>query len=197
MNQLKGHIPDKVLAEMPGVMTKFEINTPLRLAHFLSQCSYESMNFERVYENLNYSADGLKKIFGLSELLAVKYERQPEKIANKVYANKIGNGPEDTKDGWKFRGRGYMQLTGRANYLEFSKDIMVDVTQNPDLVATKYPLLSAAWYFHKRGINETADKGTSEANIKAVTKKINAGSHGINNRITLFNNYYNILNDKK
>jgi putative chitinase len=195
MNTLKGHIPDKVLAEMPGVMTKFEINTPLRLAHFLAQCAYESMNFERVYENLNYSADGLKRMFGLSELLAVKYERQPEKIANKVYANKIGNGPEDTKDGWKFRGRGYIQLTGRANYLEFSKDIQVDVTKDPDLVATKYPLLSAAWYFHKRGINEIADRGATEAVVRAVTKKINAGSHGINTRINLFNNYYKILNN--
>jgi putative chitinase len=195
MNTLKGHIPDKVLAEMPGVMTKFEINTPLRLAHFLAQCAYESMNFERVYENLNYSADGLKRMFGLSELLAVKYERQPEKIANKVYANKIGNGPEDTKDGWKFRGRGYMQLTGRANYLEFSKDIQVDVTKDPDLVATKYPLLSAAWYFHKRGINEIADKGVTESVVRAVTKKINTGLHGLDKRIDLFNKYYKILNN--
>ena len=193
MNQLKGHIPDKVLAEIPSILTKFEINTALRLSHFLAQCSYESMNFERVYENLNYSADGLKRMFGLSELLAVKYERQPEKIASKVYANKIGNGPEATKDGWKFRGRGYIQLTGRANYLEFSKDIQVDVTKDPDLVATKYPLLSAAWFFHKRGINEMADKGSSEANIKAVTKKINAGAHGLDKRIELFNNYYTLL----
>lgn len=193
MNTLKGHIPDKVLAEIPGVMTKFEINTPLRLAHFLAQCAHESMNFERVYENLNYSADGLKRMFGLSELLAVKYERQPERIASKVYANKIGNGPEATKDGWKFRGRGYIQLTGRANYLEFSKDIQVDVTKDPDLVATKYPLLSAAWFFHKRDINEIADKGSSEAVVRAVTKKINAGLHGLDKRIDLFNKYYTLL----
>lgn len=193
MNQLKGHIPDKVLAEMPGVMTKFEINTPLRIAHFLAQCSYESMNFERVYENLNYSAEGLKRIFGVSDSIATQYERQPERIASRMYANKIGNGPESTKDGWKFRGRGYIQLTGRANYLEFSKDIQVDVTKDPDLVATKYPLLSAAWFFHKRGVNEIADRGATDDIIKAVTKKINAGSHGINTRISLFKNYYNIL----
>jgi putative chitinase len=193
MNQLKGHIPDKVLAEMSGVMTKFEINTPLRLAHFLAQCAHESMNFEKTFENLNYSAIGLKKMFGFSDAIAQEYERQPERIASRAYANKIGNGPEATKDGWKFRGRGYIQLTGRANYLEFSKEIQVDVTKDPDLVATKYPLLSAAWYFHKRGLNEIADKGVTESVVRAVTKKINTGSHGINNRISLFNNYYSIL----
>jgi putative chitinase len=193
MNQLKGHIADKVLAEMSGVMTKFEINTPLRLAHFLAQCAHESMNFEKTFENLNYSAIGLKKMFGFSDAIAQEYERQPERIASRAYANKIGNGPEATKDGWKFRGRGYIQLTGRANYLEFSKEIQVDVTKDPDLVATKYPLLSAAWYFHKRGLNEIADKGVTESVVRAVTKKINTGSHGINNRISLFNNYYSIL----
>jgi putative chitinase len=193
MNQLKGHIPDKVLAEMVGVMTKFEINTPLRIAHFLAQCSYESMSFERTFENLNYSAEGLKKMFGLSDAIAKQYERQPEKIASRVYANKIGNGPEATKDGWKFRGRGYIQLTGRANYVEFSKDIQVDVTKDPDLVATKYPLLSAAWFFHKRGLNQIADKGATEAVVRAVTKKINAGLLGIDKRIDLFNKYYTLL----
>jgi putative chitinase len=193
MNSLKGHIPDKVLVEMPGVMTKFEINTPLRLAHFLAQCAHESMNFEKTFENLNYSAIGLKKMFGFSDAVAQEYERQPEKIASRAYANKIGNGPEATKDGWKFRGRGYIQLTGRANYLEFSKDIQVDVTKDPDLVATKYPLLSAAWFFHKRDINEIADKGTSEAVVRAVTRKINSGLYGLDKRIDLFNKYYNIL----
>ncbi len=195
MNSLKGHIPDKVLAEMPGVMTKFEINTPLRLAHFLAQCAHESMNFEKTFENLNYSAIGLKKMFGFSDAVAEEYERQPERIASRAYANKIGNGPEATKDGWKFRGRGYIQLTGRANYLEFSKDIQIDVTKDPDLVATKYPLLSAAWFFHKRDINQIADKGSSEAVVKAVTKKINAGLHGLDKRIDLFNKYYKILNN--
>lgn len=193
MNTLKGHIPDKVLAEMPGVMTKFEINTPLRLAHFLAQCAHESMNFERTFENLNYSADALKKIFKFPDVIAKEYEREPEKIASRAYANKIGNGPEATKDGWKFRGRGYIQLTGRANYIEFSKDIQVDVTKDPDLVATKYPLLSAAWFFHKRGLNQIADKGATEVVVRAVTKKINTGLLGIDKRIDLFNKYYTLL----
>ena len=126
LNKLKGHIPDPVIAMLPDTMAKFELNTPLRLAHFLAQAGHESGGFKAVQENLNYGAKGLRSIFGKyfpDDAKALLYERKPEKIANLVYGGRMGNGPEPTGDGWKFRGRGYIQLTGRDNYTAFSKAI--------------------------------------------------------------------------
>ena len=113
LSKLKGHVPDSVITQIPTVMEKFQINTPLRLAHFLAQCGHESGNFRAVQENLNYSADGLKRIFPkyFPGNLAESYARNPEKIASKVYGGRMGNGDETTKEGFKFRGRGYIQLT--------------------------------------------------------------------------------------
>ena len=195
INNLKGVIPDAVFDELPEVMKKFEIDTPLRLSHFLGQCAHESNGFKVKNENLNYSADGLKKIFPkyFPDDLADEYARQPEKIANRVYSNRMGNGDEESGDGWAYRGAGYVQLTGRNNYVDFGESIDIDIENNPDLVREEYPLLSAAWFFYKNGINEISDMGSSIDIIKKVTKKVNGGLIGIDSRITLFNKFYNLL----
>jgi putative chitinase len=196
LEKLKGHIPDSVIAQIPSIETKFEINTPLRLAHFLAQCGHESGGFKVVKENLNYGAKGLRSIFGKyfpTDALALAYERKPEKIANKVYANRMLNGDEASGDGYKFCGRGYIQLTGKENYTNFGKAIGVDLTATPDLVATQYPLLSAAWFFHKNGLHKLADAGATEAAVTSVTKRVNGGTIGLSARIKEFKEYYNLL----
>jgi putative chitinase len=196
LDKLKGHIPDTVIGQIPGVMDKFQINTPLRLAHFLAQCGHESGGFKHTNENLNYSADGLKKIFPkyfAQAGLAESYARQPEKIASRVYGGRMGNGDESTKEGFKFRGRGYIQLTGKSNYSEIDKFVNEDILANPDLVATQYPLLSAAWFFHKNGLNTIADKGADDATVTAVTKRVNGGTIGLPDRIKHFKEYYSLL----
>jgi len=196
INKLKGHIPDSVIAQLPDTMAKFELNTPLRLAHFLAQAGHESGGFKALNENLNYGAKGLRGIFGKyfpTDEKAALYERKPEKIANLVYGGRMGNGPEASGDGYKFRGRGYIQLTGKDNYTAFGKAINEDLTSNPDLVATKYPLASAAWFFHKNGLHKIADKGATEAVVTEVTKRVNGGTIGLPDRIKHFNEYYKLL----
>ncbi len=195
IEKLKGHIPDAVLAQIPETAKKFNITNNLRLAHFLSQCGHESGNFKAVSENLNYSADGLKKIFGkyFPGNLNESYARQPEKIASRVYASRMGNGDEASKEGFKFRGRGYIQLTGKANYTNFTKFIGEDCVSNPDLVATKYPLASAAFFFDSNKLWAICDKGADDATVTAVTKRVNGGTIGLPDRIKHFKEYYNLL----
>lgn len=196
ISKLKGHIPDAVLAQIPDTAAKFEINTPLRLAHFLAQCGHESGGFKLVQENLNYGAKGLLGIFKKyfpTEAKALQYERKPEKIANLVYGGRMGNGPETSGDGYKYRGRGYIQLTGKDNYTAFGKAINEDVAATPDVVATKYPLLSAAWFFNKNGLHKIADKGATDAVVTEVTKRVNGGTIGLADRIKHFKEYYNLL----
>ena len=195
LEKLKGHVPDTVIAQIPTVMEKFQINTPLRLAHFLAQCGHESGGFKATQENLNYSADGLKKIFPkyFPGNIAESYARNPEKIASKVYGGRMGNGGEETKEGYKFRGRGYIQLTGKDNYSSFAKSIGEDTVANPDLVATKYALASAGWFFSKNGLNAIADKGADDATVTSVTKRVNGGTIGLPDRIKHFKEYYHLL----
>ena len=195
LDKLKGHIPDTVIAQLPETIAKFELNTPLRLAHFLAQAGHESGGFKAVTENLNYGAKGLLSVFPkyFNGETAALYERKPEKIANIVYASRMGNGDKATGDGYKFRGRGYIQLTGRNNYVEFSKAINEDLTANPDLVATKYPLLSAAWFFHKNGLHKIADGGATDAVVTSVTKRVNGGTIGLADRLKHFKEYYSLL----
>ena len=196
ISRLKGHIPDKVLAQIPDTAAKFEINTPLRLAHFLAQCGHESGQFRVVNENLNYGAKGLIGIFKKyfpNEAKAKLYERKPEKIANLVYASRMGNGAEASGDGYKFRGRGYIQLTGKDNYTAFGKAIGEDIPSNPDLVATTYPLLSAAWFFNKNGLHKLADKGATPEVVTMVTKRVNGGTIGLADRLKHFQEYYALL----
>ena len=195
LEKLKGHIPDAVIAQIPETAKKFNITNNLRLAHFLSQCGHESGNFKAVSENLNYSADGLKKIFGkyFPGNLNESYARQPEKIAARVYASRMGNGDEASKEGFKFRGRGYIQLTGKANYTNFTKFIGEDCVSNPDLVATKYPLASAAFFFDSNKLWAICDKGADDATVTSVTKRVNGGTIGLADRIKHFKEYYNLL----
>jgi putative chitinase len=196
LQNLKGHIPDAVITMIPAVAEKFQIDSALRLAHFLAQCGHESGGFRLTKENLNYSAKGLngifKKYFPTLES-ALPYERKPEKIANKVYGGRMGNGPEASGDGAKFCGRGYIQLTGKDNYTAFGKSIGEDVCANPQVVAEKYALLSAAWFFNKNGLHKMADGGASDTVVTSITKRVNGGTIGLADRIKHFNEYYKLL----
>jgi len=197
INKLKGHVPDAVIAQLPDTIAKFELNTPLRLAHFLAQAGHESGGFKAVNENLNYGAKGLLGIFKKyfpTEAKAKDYERKPEKIANLVYGSRMGNGPEASGEGYKFRGRGYIQLTGKDNYKAFDAVVAENILETPDLVATKYPLLSAAWFFHKNGLHKIADGGATDAVVTSVTKRVNGGTIGLADRIKHFKEYYSLLN---
>jgi putative chitinase len=193
LDKLKGHIPDSVISQIPETATKFKIDTPLKLAHFLAQCGHESAGFKVVNENLNYSVDGLKKIFPkyFPGNLSESYARNPEKIASKVYGGRMGNGPEETKEGYKFRGRGYIQLTGKDNYTAFGKAINEDILSNPDLVSSKYPLLSAAWFFSKNCLGKCVDD--SDATVTSVTKCVNGGTIGLPDRLKHFKEYHKLL----
>jgi putative chitinase len=195
IDKLKGVIPDSVLTQIPDAAKKFNITNNLRLAHFLSQCGHESGSFKFVSENLNYSADGLKKTFGkyFPGTLAESYAKQPEKIGSRVYGSRMGNGDETTKEGYKFRGRGYIQLTGKANYEKFSKFIGEDCIENPNLVSEKYPLASAAFFFNNNNLWVLCDRGSSDDVVTSVTKRVNGGTNGLADRLTKFKKYYGLL----
>ena len=162
--------------------------SPHRAAHFFAQTAHESGNFKAFSENLNYSAKGLRGIFGKyfpTDALARAYERQPQKIANRVYANRMGNGDEASGDGWKFRGRGALQLTGKSNYFEFSKYIgRPEVMDNPDLVATELAFESALWFFDRNKLWGICDQGINDAAILALSARINGSKnpHGLADR---------------
>lgn len=196
LEALSKKIPANVMEEIPFIIEKFGIDNPLKLSHFLSQCAHESGNFKFLNENLNYSADGLRKIFPKyfpTIEAANKYARQPEKIANKVYGGRMGNGDEASGDGYKFRGRGFIQLTGKDNYAAFDKFVDDDIMANPDLVATKYPLTSAAFFFHKNKLWDICDKGHTHDVVLAVTKRVNGGTHGLTDRQEKFDLFHNTL----
>jgi putative chitinase len=196
LEALSKKLPANVMEEIPLIIEKFGIDGPLRLSHFLSQCAHESGNFKFVKENLNYSADGLRKIFPKyfpTTEIAEKYARQPEKIANKVYGGRMGNGDEASGDGFKFRGRGYIQLTGKDNYAAFDKFVDDDIMADPDLVATKYPLTSAAFFFHKNKLWDVCDKGHGDDIVLAVTKRVNGGTHGLADRQDKFDLFHTTL----
>ncbi len=190
-SKLTKHLPEHVYVQILDVVIKYKINTPLRLAHFLSQCHHESNGFNVVEENLNYSAEGLlrtfKKYFTTEQ--ANEYAHNKVKIASRVYANRMGNVDEASQDGWLYRGRGYIQLTGKDNYAAFNDQLPEDILKNPDLVATQYPMLSAAWFWDHNNINEMCDNG----NVVDVTKRVNGGLNGVDDRWDLFAHYYDIL----
>ena len=196
IEKLKGIIPEQVYNELPEVIQKFNITNNLRLAHFLAQAAHESGGFKWLIENLNYSSEGLKKIFPkyFPGNLNESYARKPEKIASHVYANRMGNGNETSGDGYKYRGRGYIQLTGKSNYKLFSDFINEDCVANPDLIASKYALASAAFYFNKNKIWDICDKGSDSKNIISVTRAVNGGLTGLESRIIYFNKFNKILN---
>lgn len=195
LEKLKGHIPDSVIAQIPETATKFNITNNLRLAHFLAQCSHESGGFKVFQENLNYSVDGLKKIFPkyFPGNLSESYAKQPEKIASKVYGGRMGNGDESTKEGYKFRGRGALQTTGKENYKKLGDFLGIDLISNPDLVATKYQLASAAFFFESNKLWSICDKGASDDVVTQVTKRVNGGTIGLPDRIKHFKEFYSLL----
>jgi putative chitinase len=160
--------------------------SPNRAAHFFAQTAHESGNFKAFSENLNYSAKGLRGVFRKyfpTDALANAYARQPMKIANRVYANRMGNGPESSGDGWKFRGRGALQLTGHDNYQAFAIYInRPDVMTNPDLVAGELCFESALWFFDRNKLWGICDQGVNDGAILALTKRINGGTHGLDDR---------------
>jgi putative chitinase len=194
-DKLKGHIPDSVIAEIELISEKFDLVTNLRLAHFLSQCSHESGNFKAVSENLNYSKDGLMRIFGryFPGNLADSYAFKPEMIASRVYGNRLGNGDEASKEGWKFRGRGYLQTTGKENYRRLGEFLGVDLITNPDLVANKYPLSSAAYFFNSNKLWEICDRGFTDDVVILVTKRVNGGTNGLAHRQSEFKKFIKLL----
>ena len=192
---LAGKVPDAVIAQIPETAAKFGITTNLRLAHFLAQCALESMNFTAVVENLNYSAQRLLQVFPkyFRNVDVNAYARNPQKIGSRVYANRMGNGDEASGDGFKFRGRGYIQLTGKNNYQSFTDHIGEDCVANPDLVATTYPLASAGFFFNSNNIWAICDQGSSDAVVTSVTKRVNGGTHGLAERIQNFKKFIQAL----
>ena len=182
IDKLKGHIPDAVIAQIPETAAKFNITNNLRLAHFLSQCGHESGGFKAVNENLNYSAKGLmgtfKKYFPNDEL-ARQYERKPEKIANRVYASRMANGDEASGDGYRFCGRGLIQLTGRANYTKFAADLGISIEETVAYLETPEGAVSSAgWFWDNNNLNQYCDND----DFVTLTKRINGGTIGLEDR---------------
>ena len=177
--------PDGWVDAMNEVFPKYEINTNRRVAAFLAQCGHESGGWRTFSENLNYSAKALDAVFGKYFKRAGRdaedYARQPEKIANVVYANRMDNGDTASGDGWRYRGRGPIQLTGKHNYAKFSDDMDVDAVNDPDMVSEdkEVALMSAIWYWNSNKLNRYADSG----DIKTLTKRINGGYIGLEDRI--------------
>jgi putative chitinase len=188
---LAGKLPQAVIDQIPEAAAKFGITTNLRLAHFLAQCALESANFTATVENLNYSAQRLAQVFPkyFKNVDVNAYARNPQKIGSRVYANRMGNGNEASGDGFRYRGRGYIQLTGKNNYQSFTNHIGEDCVANPDLVATKYPLASAGFYFNSNNIWAICDQGANVAIVTKVTRAVNGGIHGLAERQQNFNKF--------
>lgn len=188
---LTGKLPQAVIDQIPEAASKFGITTNLRLAHFLAQCALESTNFTATVENMNYSAQRLLQVFPkyFKNVDVNAYARNPQKIGSRVYANRMGNGDEASGDGFKYRGRGYIQLTGKNNYQSFTNHIGEDCVASPDLVATKYPLASAGFFFNSNNIWAICDQGSSDAVVTSVTKRVNGGTHGLAERIQNFKKF--------
>jgi putative chitinase len=187
MNIGKLPVPTAVLTKIPKAV-EAGIDTPRRLAHFLSQCHHESAGFLATVENLNYSETGLLKVFPkyFTPELAKEYARKPEKIANRVYANRMGNGNEASGDGFRYIGRGYIQLTGKENYEKFKRSYPYEKESD---VSSKLAMESAIWFWMTRGLNRIADNGT----VADVTRRVNGGTHGLKEREQLFAQYLQAL----
>jgi putative chitinase len=197
LDALKGHVPQAIIDQIPDTAARFGITTPLRLAHFLSQTHHETGGFRLFSENLNYKAKGLCGIFRKyfpSVTIAMQYERKPEKIANRVYSSRMGNGNEASGDGWKYRGRGALQTTGKSNYQDFANFMkMPEIMSNPDLVATKYALASAGFFFKRNNLWTICDRGADKTTVMSVRKRVNGGLIGIDDVLKHFNEYYHLL----
>ena len=170
-----------------SLFEKYELNTQLRIAHFMAQIEHES-GLKPISENLNYSAKRLLEIFPkyFTTEKALLYANKPQLIANKVYANRMGNGSEDSGEGWKYRGRGFIQITGKENYFRLANDTDLDCLKNPDLLLEEpNAMLSALWFWNLKGLNKFADKN----DIVGITKRINGGINGLEHRKELLKKY--------
>jgi putative chitinase len=179
------------------LLPDYDINTPQRIAAFVAQCAHESGEFMKIKENLNYKATSLRALFSKyfqNDELAMAYASKPNKqeaIANRIYASRMGNGDEASGDGWKYRGRGALQLTGKANYQAFAEYLKKpEVLTTPDLVATTYAFESAMFFFDKNKLWSICDQGVNDAAILALTKRINGGTHGLDDRNAKTKKYY-------
>ncbi len=200
ISKLAGIIPDDIIAQLPA-LSKYGIDGPKRLSHLLGQAMQESDIFKAMIENLNYSAEALIKIFpkhftGIGD--ATNYTRQPEKIANRIYCNRMGNGNENSGDGWKYRGRGALQTTGKDAYQQLTDAVGiegVDFVENPDLVTPDYCMASAAIFFERNGLWPICDHGVDNDTITTITKHVNGGILGLDNRIKYTQQVYAALTD--
>ena len=188
IDKLVTHLPISVYQELGNLV----FNSIEELSNFLGQCDHESENWSKTVENLNYSEQALKSLFGnhFPNSDEANYARNPEKIANRIYANRMGNSNEESGDGWKYRGRGYIQITGKENQTSFLDS--VSESEN-EVISDKYPLTSAYWFWKKCGAKELANKGIDVATITIVTRHINGGNVGLENRINRTNFYYGLL----
>jgi len=180
--------------EALSLLEEYDINTPLRISHFLAQVTHESNDFKVLKENLNYSQSGLLSVFRkyFTPEQALAYARKPEKIANRVYANRLGNGDEASGDGYRYRGRGAIQITGRNNYLACSRYLFNEpilLTEPEMLQEPKYAILSACWYWSVNGLNRIADID----NIQLLTRAVNGGLNGLADRQRRFTRIYSVL----
>ena len=180
------NIIDSFVDPLNKTCDKFDINSTNRIAMFIAQVGHESGGLTHTKENLNYKAAQLLKIFPryFENADPADYEHQPEKIANRIYAGRMGNGSEDTGDGWKFRGRGLIQLTGKENYTRFANELCMDLDAAVDYLETpEGAAMSAGWYWNDRHINDAADNG----DVEKVTRRINGGTIGLEERTALYN----------
>ena len=195
LTNLQGHIPDNIYNKLQEVADKYEINTVSRMSNFLGQCDHESDGFRQFTENLNYSSAAILQTFPThfnGDEDAKNYNRNPEKIANRVYRNRMGNGDEASGDGWRHRGRGCIQITGKSNQQAFFESIGLPVDSDPELIATTYPLGSAAWFWDSKNLNKVVDLG-GDAVVTNVTKIINGGTNGLSDRIRATAKYKSLL----
>lgn len=195
-DKLNGFIPDRICAQLPDLCAQFDIDGPLRLAHLVGQTREETGNYSIMSENLNYSGTALWSMFHkhfASEDEANAFARQPEKIANRIYANRMGNGDEESGDGWLYRGRGGLQTTGKENYKLLGDFLGIDLVSNPDLVATDYAMASAAFFFKKNNLWVICDRGVDTDTITALTIKVNGGTINLATRIDFTTKAYNFL----
>ena len=178
----------KLPEKYKSLFEKYGLTTKLRIAHFMAQIEHES-GLKPISEKLNYSAKRLLEIFPKyfkQTGIAIEYSFKPEKIANRVYANRMGNGNETSGEGWRYRGRGFIQITGKENYYRLANDTDLDCLKNPDLLLEEAnAMISALWFWNLKGLNKLADKN----DIVRITKLINGGLNGIEHRKELLKKY--------
>jgi putative chitinase len=201
LNAVRGQfgLTDEVWNQLPSVVEKFEINTPARMAHFLGQIKHESGSFRRTEENLSYSSvNTIRAAFrsptrDKDDNVLNGLVKNPEALGNFVYANRIGNGDVASGDGYRYRGRGFIQTTGKSNYMAFNKFVPEDVVQNPDLLKTKYALLSSGFWWKNNNLNSLADRGFDRSNITTMTRRINGGTNGLEERIRFVEEFATLI----